>query len=109
VVETTRYDGSQSGWYAQAVYQFQPRWRVGLRYDQLEADNSGSDVVVLGEAGLDDEGHTPTRSSLMLDYNHSEFSRLRLQYNQDDSSENPDQQIYLQYVMSLGAHGAHQF
>ena len=108
-VETTSYDGSQSGWYAQLVYQFQPQWRVGLRYDQLEASNSGSDVVVLGEAGLDDEGHTPTRSSLMLDYHRSEFSRLRLQYNRDDSSENPDQQVYLQYVMSLGAHGAHQF
>lgn len=107
--ETTSYDGSQSGWYAQLVYHFQPRWRVGLRYDQLEADNSGSDAVVLGEAGLDDEGHTPSRSSLMLDYRHSEFSRLRLQYNKDDSSEDPDQQITLQYVMSLGAHGAHRF
>ena len=108
-METTTYDASQSGWYAQAVYQFHPQWRVGLRYDQLNASNSGSDDVVLGEAGLDDEGHTPKRSSLMIDYNHSEFSRLRLQYNQDDSSEDSDRQIYLQYVMSLGAHGAHQF
>jgi hypothetical protein len=108
-LETTSYDCAQSGWYTQLVYQFQPRWRVGLRYDQLSADNSGSDAVVLGEAGLDDEGHTPKRSSLMLDYSRSEYSRLRLQYNQDDSSENPDRQVYLQYVMSLGAHGAHQF
>jgi hypothetical protein len=108
-VETTTYDGTQSGWYGQLVYQFQPQWRVGLRHDRLMADNSGSDAVVLGEAGLDDEGHTPKRSSLMVDYNHSEFSRLRLQYNQDDSSENPDHQITLQYTMSMGAHGAHQF
>ena len=107
--ETTSYDGSQSGWYTQLVYQFQPQWRVGLRYDQLKVDNSGSDDEILGEAGLDDEGHTPTRSSLMVDYSRSEFSRLRLQYNQDDSSEDPDRQVYLQYVMSLGAHGAHQF
>lgn len=107
--ETTTYDGSQSGWYVQLVYKFMPQWRVGMRYDQLSADIRGSDADVLGEAGLDDEGHTPTRSSLMLDYAHSESSLVRLQFNQDDSGPASDAQIYLQYVMSLGAHGAHQF
>lgn len=107
--ESTRYDGKQSGWYTQAVYQFMPHWRVGLRYDSLEADNSGSDTVVLGEAGLDDEGHTPSRSTVMLDYSRSEYSRIRLQYSRDDSYEDSDNIVTLQYVMSLGAHGAHQF
>ena len=46
----------------------------------------------------------------MLDFNPSEFSRLRLQLAQDKSREGlTDNQIFLQYVMSLGAHGAHQF
>lgn len=108
-LESSSYDGKQSGWYAQAVYQFMPQWRVGARYDQLKADNKGSDVDVLGEAGLDNEGHTPKRSSIMIDYAHSEFSLVRFQFNRDDSYEKSDDQIYLQYVTSIGSHGAHQF
>ena len=107
--ETTSYDGKQSGWYAQVVYQFMPRWRVGLRYDQLDSDNTGSDADVLGEAGLDNEGHTPKRSTIMLDYSHSEYSRLRLQYAKDDSYEDSDNILMVQYIMSLGPHGAHKF
>jgi len=108
-IEMTSYKGEQTGWYAQAIYQFMPQWRVGVRYDSLEADNTGSDVDVLSEAGLDNKGHKPERSSFMFDYAHSEFSLVRLQFNRDESYENTDRQIYLQYVVSLGAHGAHQF
>lgn len=107
--EESTYDGEQKGWYAQLTYQFTPNWRVGLRYDSVEVDNKGSDEEVLHEAGLDSEDHDPTRTSIMIDYAHSEFSLIRLQYNRDESSETSDDQIYLQYVMSLGAHGAHQF
>ncbi|ALP52584.1 hypothetical protein Tel_05165 [Candidatus Tenderia electrophaga] len=108
-LETTTYQGEQSGWYMQGVYQFMPRWRVGLRHDRLRADNRGVDADVLAEAGLDDERHTPRRSSVMVDYSHSEYSRIQLQYNQDDSSSVADDQVFLYYVMSLGAHGAHRF
>ena len=108
-LETSSYDGHQKGWYAQAAYLFKPQWRVGLRYDQLDSNNTGSDDDVLGEAGLDNEGHTPKRSSVMLEWLPSEFSRVRLQYNLDDSYEESDKQIFLQYTMSLGSHGAHQF
>ena len=108
-VEITRYDGEQRGWYAQGVYQFMPRWRFGLRYDRLKIDNRGSDSAVLDEAGLDARGHDPSRYALMLDYSRSEFSRIRVQYNRDRSQRDTDDQWYLQYVMSLGAHGAHQY
>lgn len=108
-VEETWYSGEQRGWYAQAVYQFVPRWRVGLRYDHLSADNSGSDAEVLAEAGLDGSRHDPERYALMFDWSHSEFSRLRLQYNRDRSQPVTDDQWYLQYIMSLGAHGAHAY
>jgi hypothetical protein len=80
-----------------------------LRYDWLESDNRGSDEEVLAEAGLDDEGHTPERVTLMADYSHSEYSRLRLQYAKDDSYEDADDIVTLQFIMSLGPHGAHQF
>ena len=106
---TSDYDGTQSGWYAQSVYQFRPRWRVALRYDRLDSDNDGSDATVLAAAGLDDDGQTPQRASVMVDYNHSEFGRLRAQYNRDESYADADDQFTLQYVMSLGAHGAHRF
>lgn len=101
------YQSKQRGWYAQAVYQFVPRWRAGLRYDWLHADNV--DAALAGTV-LDNQGHTPTRTSVMVDYSHSEFSRLRVQYNRDESHATAtDNQWFLQYVMSLGAHGAHRF
>ena len=31
------YRSEQSGWYLQSVFQFRPRWRVGLRYDSLDS------------------------------------------------------------------------
>jgi hypothetical protein len=104
---TTAYKGKQKGWYAQAVYQFMPRWRVGARIDRLKADEPGA---ALAGTVLDNQNHDPERASVMIDFSNSEFSRLRLQFNRDDSRANEtDNQWYLQYVMSLGAHGAHAF
>ena len=100
------YDGDQNGMYAQAVYQFRPRWRVGLRYDYLTASN---DVDGFAEPTLLDDGDDPYRFSTMIDFSHSEFSRLRLQASYLDTGANDDTQIFLQYIMSLGAHGAHSF
>ena len=34
--------GIQTGFYAQAVYQFMPFWRVGVRYDQVHAPSLGA-------------------------------------------------------------------
>lgn len=108
-IEETTYNGNQKGWYAQTVYQFKPQWRAGLRYDQLDSDNRGSDAFVLTEAGLNNEGLTPKRFSAMIEWLPSEFSRIRLQYNRDESYEHADDQLFLQYTMSLGSHGAHQY
>lgn len=108
-LEQTTLDGTQEGYYVQAIYQFIPQWRVGLRYDHLRSDNAGDDAGVLEEAGLDNEGIEPERKSIMLEWVPSEFSRIRVQYNHDESYEEADNQIFLQYTMSLGAHGAHAF
>ncbi|MCG6873129.1 MAG: hypothetical protein LJE84_12635, partial [Gammaproteobacteria bacterium] len=85
------------------------RWRVGTRYGWVNADNRGGNPDVLGEAGLLDDGHDPRILSVMADYSPSEFSRLRVQYNRDETRPETDHQWFLQYTMSLGAHGAHQF
>jgi hypothetical protein len=102
----TPYDARQTGWYLQAAYQFIPRWRVGLRYDWLKADDPGP--AFTGTL-LDPAGRTPQRTSAMVDFANSEFSRLRLQYSIDDSGPVQNNELYLQYIMSLGAHGAHRF
>jgi hypothetical protein len=86
-----------------------PAWRTGLRYDRL---NSGSaQVGALNAANvIANYSYAPVRNTLMLDYSPSEFSRLRLQLARDNSRQGlPDNQLFVQYVMSLGAHGAHQF
>jgi hypothetical protein len=100
------YTKAANGWYLQGVYQFMPRWRVGLRHDQLHAADPGA---AFAGTSLDTQGHSPKRDSLMVDFSNSEFSRLRLQYNRDQSQASTDNQWFLQYSMSLGAHGAHIF
>jgi hypothetical protein len=63
-----------------------------------------------GAPGLAAPDFTPERVSAMLDWSPSEFSRFRLQYNQDKSQIGiTDNQIYLQYILSLGTHGAHKY
>lgn len=106
---TGSYSVTQSGWYLQGVYQFMPHWRTGLRYDQLNSGNAEVGPVNAANV-ISNYGYTPTRYTLMFDYSPSEFSRLRLQLAQDQSRQGlSDNQLFVQYVMSLGAHGAHQF
>lgn len=108
------YSSAQSGWYLQGIYQFHPLWRVGLRYDKLYAGTPNIGLVNNGSLSTADfpllSSYNPSRSTLMLDYSPSEFSRIRLQFARDKSRpEATDNQIFLQYIMSLGAHGAHTF
>ena len=104
----SRYSTTESGWYLQGVYQFMPQWRVGLRFDRLARGTI--DVGTPNTANLRLLDYSPSRTSLMFDYNPSEFSRFRLQFAQDKSQQNmTDNQIVLQYIFSLGAHGAHKF
>ncbi|MDE2250675.1 MAG: hypothetical protein KGL25_04650, partial [Gammaproteobacteria bacterium] len=108
------YHARQSGWYAQGVYQFLPRWRFGARYDSLD---SGAVTIGLAQQGLlplADFGAlapaSPSRVSAMFDWNPSEFTRLRLQYAWDEArASRRDRQLMLQYLYAIGAHGAHKF
>jgi len=113
---TDSYSSSQSGWYTQAVYQFMPRWRVGYRYDRLDHGTVDNAIVTngLGPTAADFAllmtDYNPTRNTAMVDWSPTEFSRLRLQYAVDKSRVGvTDNQLLLQYIMSLGAHGAHRF
>jgi hypothetical protein len=97
---------TQTGFYAQGVYQFMPQWRVGLRYDQVQANSLGP---TFAGTTLDNLGTTPRRYSAMIDYSTSEFGRFRLQYENDHSRPQTANEFILQYIVSLGAHGAHQY
>ncbi len=105
---TDTYRAKQSGWYAQGVYQFHPNWRIGYRHDRLSV---GRIDFGAGFAGvLSKPEFTPKRDTLMVDYNPSEFSRLRLQFARDKAEQGKtDNQLTLQYIHTLGAHGAHKF
>jgi hypothetical protein len=108
------YHARQSGWYVQGVYQFLPRWRFGARYDSLDSGEVAIALVQRGLLPLADFAAlapaSPSRISAMFDWNPSEFSRLRLQYAWDEArASGRDQQLMLQYLYSIGAHGAHRF
>ncbi len=103
---TLPYDTDQRGWYLQAVYQPFPRWRIGFRYDRLSSDNPGQ---AYAGTPLMPSTSDPRRYSVMADWSNSEFSRLRLQYQFDQAGFDDDNQWGLQYIFSIGAHGAHSF
>jgi len=104
------YASRQSGWYAQTVYQFMPRWRAGYRYDRLGYGSVSAGAFSSANASVLLTAHNPTRNSVMVDWSPTEFSRIRVQLARDDSRAGvTDNQALVQYILSLGAHGAHTF
>ncbi|MCY3986044.1 MAG: hypothetical protein OXF23_03255 [Candidatus Dadabacteria bacterium] len=96
--ETETLDGGSSGWYAQGVFKFSPKWRIGARYSQLYSPE---------DSGID---HDPYTVAVMGDWSNSEFSRIRLQYNYEKLGDDlSDNQFLVQYIMSVGAHAAHKY
>ncbi|HEY7744808.1 MAG TPA: hypothetical protein VIA07_00620 [Desulfuromonadales bacterium] len=96
----------QDGAYLQALYQH-GRWRLGARYDALELF---ADTFRL--AGVQqDPGSTPWRATGALEFNPSEFTRIRLQYTHDRSGRDgrENNEGWLQFIFGIGAHGAHTF
>ena len=96
------------GLYAQATYGFAPKWTAGLRYDVLGLTTNQVRDTLSEDFGSSD------RWTLALTWNLSEFSRLRAQYARNDILVEPGERerfdaFYLQFLMSLGAHGAHPF
>jgi hypothetical protein len=100
-------DFTQDGLYAQAVYGFAARWTAAFRFDVAGLVNS-----VEGEAGAASEASS-RRYTANVTFNPTEFSRLRLQYTRGDfaaeSGRETYNQVWVQFQVSLGAHGAHRF
>ena len=84
------------GFYTSADYQLGRRWFLGGRFDRSARSKF---------ANLTDNG-----GSIVLTYWPSEFSQIRGQYRYTDYAENRSaNELLLQVIFSLGAHGAHPF
>jgi hypothetical protein len=84
------------GFYTSGDYQFGRRWFAGGRYDWSDRSRF---------ANLSDKGAAAT-----LTYWPSEFSQVRGEYRFTHYAENRDaNELFMQLIFSLGAHGAHPF
>jgi hypothetical protein len=102
---TDSLNRDQDGFYVQALYQIN-RWRIGGRFDRMailkdEVARAGQELSFSGQ---------PYRVTGALEFNPTEFSRIRLQYNYDKSDPNREnQEVLLQFILAIGAHGAHAY
>jgi hypothetical protein len=85
-----------------------PRWRGGLRWEQVGLINDSE----LPD-GTSEHFGSSYRTGVMVDFSPSEFSRIRLQVNEGSYETADGQQdvteVYLQWMLALGAHAAHKF
>ncbi len=103
--------GTQDGYYIQGTYGILPRWRAGLRWEQVGLTNEEE------EEGEKEEFGNSWRASAMVDFRPSEFSQIRFQLSNGSYEIAEDDEIasenvweaYVQLTFSIGAHGAHNF
>ncbi len=96
----------QDGAYIQAVYR-KNRWGVGARYDVLDLFYDRFEL-----AGVQQNfSAKPHRETASLEYNPSEFTRVRLQlaHEESDPAGRTNNSAVLQLNLSIGAHPAHSF
>src|SRR6266403_1647570 len=95
------------GLYSQVMWGFKKGWVAGIRGDYVHMQDS------MFTDDLDRQSRW--RLSANLTWYPTEFSKIRLQYNQDFLEENfflsarEVESIFLQWEFILGAHGAHKF
>ncbi len=102
-----RYAGSNDKHEAHAlsaVWRFNPSWEAGVRSDWLRVSQPHGDHFHQGRL---------REQSLMLAWKPSHMQTLRLQLSRQSDAvefENPSKRsVFLQYVIALGAHGAHSY
>ncbi|MEK7432185.1 MAG: hypothetical protein AABZ74_03545 [Cyanobacteriota bacterium] len=101
---SSSFSKNQSGLYSNLIYKVSNQWKLGLRYDLIFENN------LLEDSKKIESNSNLSRYSAMIEYNTSEFSRFRFQYNHDRvSSLEPVNEFMLNMNISIGAHGAHAF
>jgi len=101
------YSGEDNGFYIEGIYKFARGWRTGYRFAQLSPET----MIPLALEGtlVDGLGQKPKTHSFMIDWSRNEFSTLRIQFTRENSRLVTDNRFFIQYIMSIGAHGAHNF
>jgi len=95
------------GMYSQVLWGFKKGWVAGIRGDYVDMQNS------MFTDDLDRQSRW--RLSANLTWYPTEFSKIRLQYNQDFLEQNfflsarEVESVFLQWEFILGSHGAHKF
>src|SRR5438552_7411 len=95
------------GLYSQVLWGFKKGWVAGIRGDYVDMQDS------MFTDDLDRQSRW--RLSANLTWYPTEFSKIRLQYNQDFLEENfflsarQVESVFLQWEFILGSHGAHKF
>jgi hypothetical protein len=95
------------GLYSQVLWGFKKGWVAGIRGDYVHMQDS------MFTDDLDRQSRW--RISANLTWYPTEFSKIRLQYNQDFLEQNfflsarEVESVFLQWEFILGAHGAHKF
>ncbi|HSS29298.1 MAG TPA: hypothetical protein VLL50_15220, partial [Usitatibacter sp.] len=80
---------------------------AGVRYDQLDP---GTVEYAANAPFFNATDFNPKRYTMMVDYTPSEFSRWRIQVAQSHPRPGMiDNELFVQYILSLGAHGAHKY
>ena len=107
-LETEELKKKQGGFYTQLVFKFDKRWRAGVQYNLINKN----DVKKNGEK-KDLPSNLPAYYA-MLEYNPTEFSRIRFQVGQNraffhDGKRKTVNEFILQFNFAIGAHGAHPF
>jgi hypothetical protein len=107
-VDGAPLEKNQAGLYTRLVYRFHKLWRLGAHWDWLNKNNIRLDGNSLE---LPD---TLNRYSFMIDFNPTEFSRIRLQYNLNrfayhEGGRRNYHGFVVQFNLAIGAHGAHAF
>jgi hypothetical protein len=97
----------QDGYYIQGIYRFY-RWGVGARYDALSPSMSAFKIA---DVQREDVRETPWRATGSVEFNPSEFTRVRFQFTHDrsDPAGRTNDEAILQVNISVGAHPAHSF
>ncbi len=99
-----RSSDRHEAWYGAVAYRFAPQWEAAVRVDDLRVREPHGDHF--------HSGHL-REASTSLTWKRSHFSALRLQWTGQRDRGGFDNavrsSVQLQYVMSLGAHGAHPF
>lgn len=98
----------QDGYYIQGIYRFY-RWGIGARYDAL---NPFQNTFKIADAQREDIGGKPWRATGSIEFNPSEFTRVRLQCSHDRSdtiTARTNDEAILQFNFTIGAHPAHSF